>query len=169
MPPISLLVPCNVGVRSFTSPTFCIVSVGACVSIVVVSLTVVSLPTLSRTLTSIVLSPSLSGVLGVALQSPFASTSAVMVCGLPSLSVTTIVTCAPSPASLVPLIIGVLLLLCASTSTVSVGGVLSKSSELIVRVLPAASVAVAITEPTSRSDTSKPTNDQLPLASVVVV
>ena len=92
-----------------------------------------------------------------------------MVCGLPLLSVTTIVTCAPSPASLVPLMIGVLLSLCAATSTVSVGGVLSKSSELIVRVLPAASVAVAITEPTSSNDTSNPTNDQLPSASVVVV
>ena len=65
--------------------------------------------------------------------------------------------------------IGVLLSLCAATSTVSVGGVLSKSSELIVRVLPAASVAVAITEPTSSNDTSNPTNDQLPSASVVVV
>ena len=123
------------------------VSIGACVSNVIVSVTVVVFPASSDTLTSMVFSPSFKSVCGVTSQLPFASTVVLSVCSTPFSSVITTVILVPTSASLVPEIVGVESLVTVSKLTVKLGPDVSIMPVAVSEALfPAASDTSASTE-----------------------
>ncbi len=155
------------GVVSLPESNGLTVTIGACVSILpFVSFAVAVLPCASLTVAVTVKSPSARALGTSALNVPSACTAAWKLCELPLASTTVMVTSVPGATSVVPVIVGVTSLVAPCVSRVNSGASLSTLPVVLAfAVLPAVSVAVAVTVKSPSASAFGTSTLKLPFAS----
>ena len=140
VPTPASVVPPIVGVGSFVAALLVIITIGAVVSTVRVCVLMPVLPAGSVTETTTVFLP-VASFAGVTLQVPPVRTVALSVC-----PATFTVTSVSTPASVVPLIVGVTLFVVALLVIITIGAVVSTVRAWVALAgFPAASETVAVT------------------------